>query len=121
MHSLVELLHVDVIQQLGVALLGTPAAKIFNVLMMATESQTSFTSLSSKSLCSTTTPLTTTPSTIVAPPQVPIVGVTEVKEPPLAEAPTNKEMPSPSMSADHEVGSSKCRRIIPTPIPIGLF
>ena len=55
---------------------------------------------------------------IVSSPQVHIVGGTEVKELPLAKVPTHKEIPSPSNSAGHEVGSSKCRRIIPMPIPI---
>ena len=112
MHSLAELLHTDMIQQLGVALLGTPAAKILNILMMATKSQPSFTPLSSKLLCSATTPLVTTPSMIVVPPQVPIVEVTEVKEPPLAEAPTNKEMPSPS--------TQQIMKLVP-PNPGGLY
>ena len=37
-HSLVELLHADVIQQLEIALLGSPVAKILDVLTMATKS-----------------------------------------------------------------------------------
>ena len=117
-HSLAELLHADVIQQLEVALLGIPAAKILDVLMMATKSETSSTPLSSKLLHSATTLLATTPCTIVLPPKVPIVGVIEVEEPPLVEASTSKKIPSPSTLADHEVGSSKCRRIILTPILI---
>ena len=40
-HSLVEHLHTDMIQQLEIALLGTPAAKILDIMMMATKSQTS--------------------------------------------------------------------------------
>ena len=37
-HSLAELLHADAIQQLETALLGTPVAKILDVLTMATKS-----------------------------------------------------------------------------------
>ena len=76
------------------------------------------TPLSSRSLHSATTPLATTPSVIVSLPQVPIVGVTKVEEPPLAEASTSKRISSPSTSADHKAGSLKCRRIILTPISI---
>ena len=68
MHSFTELLHADAIQQLEIALLGMPVAKILDALTIATKSQTSSTSLSSKLLCSATLPLATTPSTIVAPP-----------------------------------------------------
>ena len=113
-HSLAELLHADTILQLDIALLGTPVAKILNVLTKATKSQTSFTPLSSRSLCSATILSATTLSMIVLPPQVPIVGVTEVEDPPLVKAYTSKKMPCPSTSADHDIGSSKCRRIIPT-------
>ena len=94
-HSLAELLHADAIQQLEITLLGTPVAKILDILMMATKSQTSSTPLSSRSLCSATKLLATTPSMIVLPPQVPIVGVTAVEEPPLAKAYTSKKIPSP--------------------------
>ena len=69
-HSLAELLHADAIQQLEVALLGTPAAKVLDVLSMATTSQQACTSLSSKSVHPNTT-LASTSSTIVARPSCP--------------------------------------------------
>ena len=59
-HSLAELLHADMIQQFEIALLGTPVAKILDVLMMATKSQTSSIPLSSKLLHSDTLPLAAT-------------------------------------------------------------
>ena len=37
--SLAELIHADAVQQLEVALLGTPAAKILDMLLMATTLQ----------------------------------------------------------------------------------
>ena len=74
--NLPELLHADAIKQLEVALLGTPAAKVLGVLSLATFSQQVYTSFSSKSFPTTT--LASTSSTIVAPPQVPIAGVTQV-------------------------------------------
>ena len=117
-HSLAKLLHTDMTQQLEIALLGTPAAKILDILMMATRSQMSSIPLSSKLLHSATLPLATTPSMIVLPPQVPRVGMTKVKEPPLVEASTSKKILSPSTSAHYKVASSECRQIIPTPIPI---
>ena len=112
-HSLAELLHADEIQQLEVALLGLLATRVLDILMMAIQSQTSSTPLSSRSLHSATTS-----SVIVSPPQVPKVGVTKVEEPPLAEASTSRKMPPPTTSTDPKAGSSKYRRIIPTPIPI---
>ena len=111
--SLTELLHTDAMQQLEVALLGLPAARILDILMMATQSQTSSTPISSRSLHSATAS-----SMIVLPPQVPIVGVTEVEELPLAEASTSKKMPPPTTSTDPKAGSSKYRRIILTSILI---
>ena len=64
--SLVELLHADAVQQLEVALLGTPAAKILDVLLMATTSQPHTPPLS-KPPCPITTPALTS-SMIVSPP-----------------------------------------------------
>ena len=118
-HSLAKLLHADMIQQLEVALLGSPAAKILGILTMATQSQTSSTALSSRLLHLATIPLVTTPAAcLVLPPQVAIVGVNNIEEPPMAQASTSKKIPSPLISADHEAGPSKCRRIIWTPILI---
>ena len=117
-HSLAELLHADAIQQLEIALLGTPAAKILDVLSMATKSKTSSIPLSAKLLCSAMLLLATTPSMIVLPHQVPVVRVIKVEEAPLVEASTSKKIPSPSTLAHHKVGSSKGRQIIPAPILI---
>ena len=64
------------IQQLEVALLGTSADIILDVLMMVTTTQPLCTPLSTKSFHSATTPLATTSLMIVASLQVPIVGVT---------------------------------------------
>ena len=86
-----ELLHTDTIQQLEVALLGTPAAKMLDILSMATTSQPLGTPLSSKPFHSATT-LATTSLMIVAPPQVPIAGVTQVKDLPSTEAATRKSI-----------------------------
>ena len=107
----------DAIQQLEVAILRTPAAKILNVLTMATTSQPLCTPVSSKSFHTATTPLATTSSMIVAPPQVPIVWVTQVEELPPTKMATSKIIPSPSTLSDPKVIPSKCQRIMPTPIP----
>ena len=66
------MLHIDAMQQLEVALLGTPAAKMLEVISMATSSPQVCTSISSR----TSLTLAITSSTIVAPPQVPIADVT---------------------------------------------
>ena len=104
------------IQQLEVVLLGTPAAKVLDVISLATFSQQAYTSSSSKSFPTTT--LASTSSTIVVPPQVPIAGVTQV--------PASKKLPStemviseskPPTSSGPEVTPSKCHKIMPTPIP----
>ena len=115
--NLAELLHADAIQQLEVVLLGTPAAKVLDVLSLATFSQQAYTSFSSKSFPATTP--ASTSSTIVAPPQVPIAGVTQV--------PASEKLPSTEMavsdskastSSGPEVTPSKCYKIMPTPIPV---
>ena len=64
--SLAELLHADAVQQLEVALLGTLAAKILDVLLMATTSQPCKPPLSKPPHLVTTLALTS--SMIVAPP-----------------------------------------------------
>ena len=113
-HSLAELLHMDKIQQLEVVLLGTPAAKMLDMLLMATTSQPLCTLLSSKPFNSATTPATTS-LMIVAPPQVTIVGVTQVEESPSTGAAASKSLPS--TSSDPKVIPSKCQRIMPTLMP----
>ena len=117
--SLAELLHADTVQRLEVALLGTLAAKILDMLSMATTLQPHTPPLSKPPHPVTT--LASTSSMIVAPPQVPIVGVTQVSGPetlPSTEVAISKGRPSPSTSSDPQVIPSKCRRIMPTPLPI---
>ena len=116
-HSLAELLHTDAIHQLEVVLLGTPAAKILNMLMMATKSQPLCTPLSYKLLHSATTPSATTSLMIVVPSQVPIAEVTHVEESPSTDMATSKTMPSSSTSSDPKFIPSKCQRIMSTPFP----
>ena len=77
--SLVELLHADAVQQLEVALLGTLAARILDMLSMATTLQPCTPTLS-KPPHPVTTPASTS-SMIVAPPQVPLAGVTQAPSP----------------------------------------
>ena len=55
--SLAELLRANTMQQLELALLGSPTAKVLDVLVMATQSHTTFTCPSSMSLHLTTPPL----------------------------------------------------------------
>ena len=73
--SLAELLHADTMQQLELALLGSPAARLWDVLVIGTQHQTT-------SLCSTSVPLppSTTSSTPSSPPSVPIAGITDTEE-----------------------------------------
>ena len=106
----------DAIQQLEVALLGTPAAKMLDVLLMATTSQPLCTPLSSKPFHSATTPATTS-SMIIATPQVTIAGVTQVEESPSTEMATSKSIQLLSTSSDPKVILSKCQRIMPTLMP----
>ena len=77
--SLAELLHADAVQQLEAALLGTPAAKILDMHLMATTLQPCTPPLSKPPHPVTTLVLTS--SAIVAPHHVPIVGVTQVPGP----------------------------------------
>ena len=117
--SLAELLHADAVQQLEVVLLGIPAAKILDMLLMAITLQPHTPPLS-KPPCPVTTPASTS-SMIVASSQVPMAGVTQVPGPetlPSTEAAISEGRPSPSTSADPQAIPSKCRRIMPTPLPI---
>ena len=118
-HSLVELLHTDAVQQLEVALLGTLGAKILDVLSIATTSQPLCTPLSSNPLC----PTTNTGFNFISnsgTSQVPIAGVTQVPVPeelPSTEVAVSKSGPLPSTSSDPNIVPYKCRRIMPTPMP----
>ena len=114
--NLVEPLHADAIQQLEVVLLGTPAAKVLDALSRATFSQQAYTSFSSKSFPPMM--LASTSSTIVVPPQVPIVGVTQVlASETLPSTETAVRESKPPTSSGPEVTPSKCHKIMPTPIP----
>ena len=83
--SLVELLHANVIQQLELALLGSPAARLLDVLAMGTQHQTTSSHF-------TFVPLhpSTTSSMPSASPSVPITGITDTKGPVEAKASTSK-------------------------------
>ena len=109
-HSLAELLHTDAMQQLELALLGSPSAKVLDVLAMATQSHTISAHPSSIPLH-----LTTASSALISTPSVPILGVSETAEPLEVKASTSTS--PPTMLVDREVIPSKCCRIIPMPIP----
>ena len=110
-HSLAELLHADIMQQLELALLGSPVARLLDVLLMGIQQQI-------MSSCSTAVPLhpSTTLSTSSSLPSVPIMGITNTESPAEAKASTIKVLP-PTMSTDVEAVSPKCYWIIPVPIP----
>ena len=108
--SLAELLHADAVQQLELALLGSPVAKLLDVLATGTHHKTA-------SSCSTSVPLcpSATSSTPSSPPSVPVTGITDMEGPFEAKASTSKISP-PTMSADIEAASPKYLQIIPVPI-----
>ena len=54
---------------------------------------------------------------ILAPPQVPIAGATQVEESPSTETTASKIIPSPSTLSDPRVIPYICQRIMPTLIP----
>ena len=110
-HSLVELLHSDVIQQLELALLGTPVAKLLDVLGMDTQHQKA-----SSHPPSVPPSPSTTSSMPSSPPSVPIAGKTDMEGPVEAKASTIKISP-PTTSADIEAASPNGHQIIPVPIP----
>ena len=98
-------------QQLELALLGSPTAKIIDVLAVATQSHTTFAFPSSMSLH-----LTTASSAPLPTPLVPILGVTDLAKPVEVKASTSK-MPPPTSLVGIEIAFSKCQGIIPMPIP----
>ena len=102
-------LHADTMQQLELALLGSPSARLLDV--MGTQHQTTSSHSTSVPLCPSTTL-----STPFLPPSVPIAGITDMEGPVEAKASTSKILP-PTMSADIEAASPKCCQIIPLPIP----
>ena len=105
-HCLAELLHADTIQQLEVALLGTLAAKMLDMLLKATTSQPSCVPLPSKPFCSAATLATT----IVAAPQVAIAGVIQLEGLSSTEAAISESIPLPATSSDTKVIPSKCHK-----------
>ena len=100
-------------QQLELALLGSSAAMILDLLMLATQSPMASTPLPSRPFQVTTAPSITIPSGKVPPPPlVPIVGVTS-----MVEASTCKKRAlTPSTLTDPEAVPSKSQKIMPTPI-----
>ena len=109
--SLVELLCANAMQQLELAQLHSPAAKVLDVLAMATQSHAT-------STCPPSMPLhlATALSVSVSTPSVPIVGLTEMEEPTDVKASTSKMSPH-TTSVDIEVAPFKHHRIIPMLLP----
>ena len=110
-HSLAELLHADVMQQLELALLGSPVARLLDVLAMGIQHQTTSSHLTSVPLHPSAT--SSTPSSLAS---VPIAGITDMERPAEAKASTSNILP-PTMSTDVEPVSPKHCWIIPVPIP----
>ena len=109
-HSLGDLLHVDAIQQLEVALVGSPAATLLDVLLMNTQHQAAL-------LQSNTVPPQplAASSILFSHPSVPIAGMMDTVG--LADAKaTSSKIPAPKPSTEAETMSSKCWHIILTPI-----
>ena len=98
-------------QQLELALLGSPAARLLDVLAVGTQHLTASSHSTSMSLHPSTT--LSTPS---SPPSVPITGITDTEGPVEAKASTSKISP-PTTSAGIEAASPKCSQIVPVPIP----
>ena len=98
-------------QQLDLALLGSPVAKLLDVLMMGIQHQTTSSQLTSMPLHPSAT--SSTPFSL---PSVPITGITDMEGLAEAKASTSKISP-PTMSTDVEAVTSKCHQIIPVLIP----
>ena len=99
-------------QQLELALLGSPAARLLDVLVTVHSAPNNvFTCLTSVSLHPSAT--SSKPSSL---PSVPIAGITDTEEPAEAKASTSKILP-PIMSTDVEAVSPKHHLIIPVLIP----
>ena len=109
--SLTELLYTDVMQQLELVLLGSPVARLLDVLAMGIQHQTTSSWSTSVSLCPSGT-LSVTSSL----PSVPNAGITDMERPAEAKTSTSKISP-PTVSTDVEAVSPKCCQIIPVPIP----
>ena len=74
--SLAELLHADVMQQLELALLGSPTSKLLDILSMNLQHQAAPQQSFSTPFCPSTT--SSTPS---SPPSVPITCITDMERP----------------------------------------
>ena len=74
--SLAELLHADAMQQLELALLGSPVARLLDVLAMGIQHQT--TSSQSTSVSHHPSAISSATSSL---PSVPIMGITDIKGP----------------------------------------
>ena len=104
------MLHVDVIQQLEVALLGSSAAHIINLLSTGLKytAPTSWLQVVHPLHAFTTTPLSLPPSTI------PIMDITDA---PAAIATSGSIEGTTSSSHEGQEMPLKCHQILPTPIP----
>ena len=102
------MLHADAMQQLEVALLGTPAAKVMDIITMATSSSQVCPSVPSRP---SITPAVKA-STTLAPPQVPIAGVTPSTE----KLPAAEEVGASTSTTD--LGSTPAKWCKITPMPL---
>ena len=87
-HSLAELLYANAMQQLELALLDSPAARLLDVLAMGIQHQTTSSHSTSVPLCPSAT--SSTPSSL---PSVPITGITDTEGPAEAKSSTTKISP----------------------------
>ena len=97
------------IQQLEVVLLGIPAAKVLNVIAMATSSSQVCPSVPSRPSIT----LAVKASTTLAPPQVPLAGVTPSPEKSLAA----EEVRAYTLTTDLDSTLAKWCKITPIPLP----
>ena len=116
-HSMAELLHSDAMQQMEVALLGSLAAKLLDILLMSMQS-THSTQHQVTPHQPQTLPFHPLASTFISPlpPTISIAGVTDTKEP-TDDIATSSGLQAPTSPAQKEPMTSKCWCIIPMPIP----
>ena len=113
--SLVECLHADTIQQLELALLGSPAAKLLDILSVSLQHQAVPPRSTSIPFCPSTT--SSTPS---SPPSIQIMGISEMAGLVEAKVSMSKISP-PKTSSEIEATSPKHRGIIPLLISLSHF
>ena len=104
--SLAEFLHANVMQQLMLALLGSPVARLLDVLAMGIQHHTTSSHSTSVPLCPPATS-----SMLSSLPSVPIAGITDMEGPAEAKASTSTILP-PTMSTDVDAVSTKCHQIM---------